>query len=170
MDSSGSSARATIFHRRKGVADVEDDGLTVAVNENRSDLLLDSEIRRFAEPVPAFGLDERPRYRMSPDTLRAAREQGVEVRELDGWFRRRTGSALPPAARLLMTGRETPPLDLQRVVVLRVPTPEVADGLMAWPDTRDLIAERLSPTALVVPADSVVKLRAKLAEIGVPVA
>jgi len=41
-------------------AAVEADGLTLAVNENRSDLLLDSEVRRFAEPVNSAGLDERP--------------------------------------------------------------------------------------------------------------
>jgi hypothetical protein len=151
-------------------ADVEDDGLTLAVNDNRSDLLLDSEVRRFAEPVPAFGLDERPRYRMSPETLRTAREQGVEVRGLDGWFRRRTGGPLPPAARLLLTGHEMPPLELQRLVILRVPSADVADGLMAWPETLGLIAERLSPTALVVSVDAIAKLRAKLAEIGVPIA
>jgi hypothetical protein len=151
-------------------ADVGDDGLSLAVNENKSDLLLDSEVRRFAEPVPFAGPDDRPRYRMTPATLRAARRHGLDVRGLDDWFRRRTGGPLPPAARLLLTGDETPPLELQNLVVLRVPTPEVADGLTAWPETRRLIAERLSATVLSVPADAVDRLRAALAEIGVRIA
>ena len=150
-------------------AGVEDDGLTLVVNESRSDLLLDSEVRRFAEPVTSAGADDRPRYRMTPATLQAARKQRLDARGLDGWFRRRTGGPLPPAARLLLTGDETPPLELHRLVVLRVPTADVADGLTTWPQTRGLIAERLSPTVLAVPADAVTRLRAKLAEIGVGV-
>ena len=63
----------------------------MAVNENRSDLLLDSEVRQFAEPARR-GPDDRPRYRMTPETLRAARRQGVDTRSLDDWFRRRTES------------------------------------------------------------------------------
>jgi hypothetical protein len=149
--------------------DIEDDGLTLAVNDNRSDLLLDSEVRRFAEPVGLAAADERPRYRMTPATLQTARQQGVDPRGLDGWFRRRTGQPLPPAARLLLAGDDTPPLELHRVIALRVPTADVADGLMTWPETRGLIAERLSPTVLAVAADTVSQLRDKLAEIGVRV-
>src|SRR5581483_1463896 len=150
-------------------ADVEGDGLTVVVNEGRSDLLLDSEVRRFAAPLSVNGADDRPRYRMTPATLRAARRRGVDARTLDGWFRRRTGDPLPAAARLLLTGDETPPLALEQMVVLRVPSPEVADGLVSWPETRGLIAERLSPTVLAVAADAVDQLRAVLAEVGVRV-
>jgi hypothetical protein len=150
-------------------AEVEEDGLTLAVNEHRSDLLLDSEVRRFATPLAFPGNDERPRYRMTPPALRAARESGLDARALDAWFRRRTGGHLPSAARLLLTGDETPPLELHQLCVLRVPTADVADGLMTWPETRGLVAERLSPTVLAVPPDALVELRARLAEIGVRV-
>jgi hypothetical protein len=150
-------------------ATVDSDGLTLAVNENRSDLLLDSEVRQFAEPANGVAADERPRYRITPETMRIARRQGTDARSLDDWFRRRTGYPLPPAARLLLTGDETPPLALQQLVVVRVPTAEVADGLMSWPESRDLIAERLSPTVLAVPAEAVEPLRARLAEIGVQI-
>jgi hypothetical protein len=58
-------------------------------------------------------------------------------------------------------------LSLERLVVLRVPTAELAEGIVAWPETRDLIAERLAPTLLAVSADAVERLRAKLAELDV---
>jgi hypothetical protein len=149
--------------------EIEEDGLTLTVNENRSDLLLDSEVRRFAEPLLPAGLDERLRYRMTPDTLRTGRRQGVDARNLDAWFRRRTGDPLPAAARLLLSGEETPPLAIQNLVVLRTPTAEVADGIASWPETRGLIAERLSGTVLAVPAELVDRLRERLAAIGVQI-
>jgi hypothetical protein len=141
----------------------------VTVNENRSDLLLDSEVRRFAEPLAPMGPDERLRYRMTPETLRTARRQGVDARSLDAWFRRRTGDSLPPVARLLLTADETPPLAVQQLIVVRTPTAEVADGILSWPETRGLITERLSPTVLAVPADAVERLRERLAAIGVQI-
>ncbi len=150
-------------------AEVEADGLTLAVNEHRSDLLLESELRRFAEPLPAAGADERPRYRMTPATLRTAQRQGLDVRALDNWFLRRTGEPLSPTARLLLSGPESPPLTVERLVVLRVPSPELADGIVAWPETRGLVAERLAPALLAVPEGAVGALRARLAEIGVRV-
>jgi hypothetical protein len=150
-------------------AEVGDDGLTLAVNDHKSDLLLESELRRFAEPASSAPTDDRSRFRMTPATLRVARRQGLDARALDAWFQRRTGGPLPATAKLLLAGEEAPPLELERMVVLRVPSAELADGIAAWPETRDLIAERLAPTLLAVPAEAVERLRAKLAEIGVRV-
>ncbi|HEX4591611.1 MAG TPA: helicase-associated domain-containing protein, partial [Gemmataceae bacterium] len=147
-------------------AAVEDDGLVVTVNENRSDLLLDSEVRQFAVPA-GLGIDERPRYRLTPETLRAARGLGMDARSLDDWFRRRTGEPLPPAARLLLTGDETGPLSIQRLTVLQLPSAEIADGMMAWSETREFVSERLSPTVLAIPAEAVAGLRQVLGEIGI---
>ena len=147
-------------------AAVEDDGLTVAVNENRSDLLLDSEVRQFAEPTRRSP-DDRPRYRMTPETLQAGRRQGVDARSLDDWFRRRTGEPLPPAARLLLTGDETPPLAVRQMTVLRMPSAEVADGIVAWSETQGMVAERLSPVLLAVSAEALPVLRQKLGDIGI---
>ena len=88
---------------------------------------------------------------------------------LDDWFARRTGNRLPPAARLLLAGEETASAGLEQLIVLRLPSAEAADGVLAWPETRGLIAERLSPTVLAVEAGSIQALRQKLAEIGVRV-
>jgi hypothetical protein len=148
-------------------AEVGDDGLTLFINEHKSDLLLECEVRRFAEPLSVAGVDGRPRFRMTPATLRGARHQGLDAKALDTWFLRRTGESLSATAALMLTGDEAPPLSLERLVVLRVPTAELAEGIVAWPETRDLIAERLAPTLLAVSADAVERLRAKLAELDV---
>jgi Helicase conserved C-terminal domain len=145
------------------------DGLTVTVNEHKSDLLLASELARFAEPIAGLGADDRPRYRMTPETLLAARKQGLDVRTLNGWFLRRSGEPLSATAKLLLAGDEAPPPRLEHLTVLRLPTAELADGLAAWAETRDLVRERLAPTVLAIPADAVEPLRARLAVLGVRV-
>jgi hypothetical protein len=149
--------------------EVNGDGLTVTVNEHKSDLLLVSELRRFAEPLATSGTDERPRYRMTPATLAAARSQGWDVKALNTWFLRRSGDELSATAKLLLAGEEAPPSRLEQVTVLRVPTAELADGIVAWAETRDLIHERLAPNLLAVPADAVETLLARLASLGVRV-
>jgi hypothetical protein len=148
--------------------EIDGDGLTIVVNANRSDLLLDSEVRRFAEPLSRTA-DDRPRYQMTPERLRDARGHGVDEIYLDDWFARRAGRPLPPAARLLLTGETVTAASFQRLVVLRLPSSDVADGILAWPESKGLIAERLSPTVLAVDADAIETLRGKLAGIGVRV-
>lgn len=149
--------------------EVNGDGLTVTINEHKSDLLLTSELRRFAEPLPAGGTDERPRYRMTPASLMAARSQGWDAKALNAWFLRRSGDELSATARLLLSGDEAPPSILEQVTVLRVPTAELADGIVAWAETRELIRERLAPTLLAVPAEAVETLLARLGTLGVRV-
>src|SRR5262249_49320310 len=142
---------------------------TVTVNEHKSDLLLTSELRRFAEPLPATGTDERPRDRMTPATLAPARGQGWGAKALNAWFLRRSRDELSGTAKLLLAGDEAPPSRLEQVTVLRVPTAELADGIVAWAETRDLIRERLAPTLLAVPAEAVETLLARLGSLGVRV-
>ena len=55
-------------------------------------------------------------------------------------------------------------------LVLRVADAALADGLVQWPGTRGLIAERLGPTALAVAEEDVAALRDRLAEVGVRLA
>jgi hypothetical protein len=149
--------------------EVNGDGLTVTVNEHKSDLLLTSELRRFAEPLPAGGVDERPRYRMTPTTLAAARSQGWDTKALNAWFLRRSGDELSATAKLLLAGNEAPASRLEQVTVLRVPTADLADGIVAWAETRDLVRERLAPTLLSVPAEAVETLLGRLGALGVRV-
>ena len=56
-----------------------------------------------------------------------------------------------------------PELAAQRLLVVRVPSAEVLDGLLQHPETRDLLGERLGPTAVVIPEPALAPLRLALA-------
>jgi hypothetical protein len=147
---------------------VEPDGVTLTVDPGKADLMLDTELPRFAEPLPAAA--GRRQYRMTPATLAAAREAGLGVPALEAWFRQRAGQPLSDAARLLLTAPQVPPPRLQRHLVLHVDSEETADGLMQWPATRALVEERLGPTALAVAEGNVAALRERLKAAGIAVA
>jgi hypothetical protein len=149
---------------------VEPDGVTLTVDLAKSDLLLETEAPRFAEPIPRPSANGRRQYRLTPTSLAAARAGSWSLPLLEQWFVQRTGRALPPAARLLMVGGEMEAPRLQRHLVLHVAAAELADGLMQWPETRPLIAERLGPTALAVAEENVAALRERLARLGVALA
>jgi len=146
--------------------DIEADGVTLAVDLTKSDLLLDTEIQRFAAPLEQPGVNGRRRYRLTPESLTNDRDTGLGQRELEDWFLQRAGQPLSPAARLLMTGAQLPPSQIRTELILHVATPEMADGLLQWPATRGLIRDRIGPTALVIMADDVEELRRQLGVLG----
>ena len=76
---------------------------------------------------------------------------------------------MPPAARLLLGGQDSPPLELRRHLVLTVATAELADGLLQWPGTRSFIVARLGPTALAIDEETLEAFQERLKEIGVSV-
>src|ERR1043165_4204590 len=148
--------------------DVEADGITLSIDLARSDLLLETELARFAEPVHRSGVTGgRRAYRLTTASLASARQQGVSLTYLESWFRERTGLPISPAARLLITGPETLPVEVRRQLVLHVRNPEIADGLEQWPGTRELVISRLGPTALVIAEENVPTLVERLKELGV---
>jgi hypothetical protein len=146
---------------------VESDGVRLTVDPARSDLLLETELPRFAELAPGSGMTGRRQYRLTPATLAAARDSGMTLAALEEWFLQRTGQSLPPATRLLLTGTESPAPTIQRYLVMRVASPELADGMMQWPETRALILERLGPTALAIAEDQKTALLQKLRELEI---
>jgi hypothetical protein len=148
---------------------VEADGVTLTVDAARSDLMLETELPRFAELVQQPGSNGRRQYRLTPASLASARESGWGLTALEAWFQQRAGQPVSPAARLLMAGAEVAEPTLRRHLVLQVELPEIADGLLQWPATRALIAERLGPTALSVAEEDLTALRQRLATIGVHV-
>jgi hypothetical protein len=149
--------------------EVDGDGVTLTIDLARSDLLLETELQRFAEPLDQAAVNGRRQYRLTPSSLAAGRDSGLSVRALEDWFRQRSGQPLSAAARLLMTGAQAPPAELRRHLVLHVASPEVADGLQQWPGTRELIRVRLGPTALAVAEEDADELRIRLGRLGVSV-
>jgi hypothetical protein len=143
---------------------VEGDGVTLSVDLARSDLLLETELPRFAERVGTPSANGRRLYRITPASLRAG---GATAAALETWFQQRTGQPLSAAARLLLTGGQAPAPVFRRHLVLHVATPEIADGLMQWPETQGLIESRLGPTALAVAEEKVTPLREKLRDVGI---
>jgi hypothetical protein len=149
--------------------DIDPDGVTLSVDVTRSDLLLESELERFAEIVPQPSLNGRRLYRLTPATLASGRQNGLTLPVLEAWFQQRSRQPLSPAARLLLTAADTPPLDMQRQWILHVASPDIADGLQQWPGTRSLIHSRLGPMALVVDQEHVGVLEERLRGLAITV-
>jgi len=147
--------------------EIEPDGVTLSIDLARSDLLLETELARFAELVPGGDVNNHRRYRLTPATVAAGRQQGLNVPLLENWFWRRSGQALTSASRLLLSGPDSPAAELRRQLVLHVANEEIADGLEQWPATRGLIRERLGPTAILVLEDDVPALEERLQTLGI---
>ncbi|MBM4071939.1 MAG: hypothetical protein FJ271_23885 [Planctomycetes bacterium] len=149
---------------------VEADGVTLNIDQLRSDLLLETELQRFAESVPHSGSNGKLQYRLTPSSLAAARQAGTSLENLAIWYMQRCGQEVPPAVYLLLAGADAPSPRLERHMVLSVATPVLADGLLQWPETRRLIHARLGPTALSVAEDNVEPLRERLRGLGIEAA
>jgi len=146
---------------------VADDGVTLTIDAAAADLLLDAEIGRFAIPIPAESGSPR-RCRLNSELLRRT-GQLLSLSDIDAWFIDRTGQPLSPAGRLLLLGPQMPPSTATRLLIVRFPTSEMAEGAMQWSETRALIVEQLGPTAVVVTEENLEALRKVLGEIGVNV-
>ena len=149
--------------------EVAEDGVTLAVDLARSDLLLETQMQRFAEPVDGITVQGHRRYRLTPGSLEAARKTGLDVKDLDEWFVQRTGSSLTAAGRLLLQGSTTSKVNLRQRLVLDVGSETVADGLLQWPQTRSLIEERLGTTTLAISADQWPELRNRMQALGIQI-
>jgi hypothetical protein len=145
---------------------VADDGVTLTVDAGQSDLLLEAEIGRLTEPVLGDPAGLR-RFRLTPESLKKATAQGWRTAELDEWFTNRTGETLPAAGKLFILGPTLPASLASKRLVVQVPDPGIADGLMQWPTTRALVEDRLGPTALVVDEANLPRFAEVLAELGV---
>lgn len=146
---------------------VAEDGVTLTVDAAQSDLLLEPEIARLADPIPD-GTGSR-KYALTPGSVARAVQGGWSPPELDAWFSARTGGPLPPAARLFTQAAALPPSLASRRLVVQLPNEAATDGLMQWPVTRKLVEERLGPTAVAVDDANLDALVMTLAEIGLRV-
>lgn len=142
-----------------------DDGVTFSVDGARSDLLLETELAQVAMPIN--GVDTRERtYRFTRESLHSALDRGTTIAGLDEWLTLRSGQPLSAAARLLAANDAAAEFHVDRCMVMKTPTPELADGLMQLKETRGLIRERLGPQALLVSEDDLPRLRDQIERLG----
>jgi hypothetical protein len=147
----------------------EEDGVTLTIDQTRSDLLVETELQRFADPLGTGGQNGTRSYRVTPAAARRARTQGLTIALLDTWFQQRTGFPLPAASRLLFEAADAGAVQLRRLLVLNAPTPEMVEGLLQWPQTRALIEGRLGPMAVIVAEKNAAVLSERLRELGMQV-
>jgi hypothetical protein len=149
--------------------DADEDGITWGVDLARSDLLVERELARFAEPVAASNGTDRLRYRITPASLAAAARLGLRAPYLREWFEQRAGRSLPPSVELMLQASSRSAVELTRMIVLQTATPAVADGILQHPSTKSHIRHRIGPTALAVSPDRFELLKNTLREMGVEV-
>lgn len=143
----------------------EGDGVTLDVDVSRSDLLLESEIGRFADPIePAEGV--RQRFRITRESLKRANDRGIGAEWLEEWFTRRMGGTLPPSVNAMLQLAAGSPVSLRTVVVLEVTDEGSLDGLLQHPATTGLFLTRLGPRAVALAQDRVEEVIAALERLG----
>ncbi|WZO97631.1 hypothetical protein EP7_004673 [Isosphaeraceae bacterium EP7] len=154
--------------------EVAGDGVTLTLDLARSDLLIDAELARFADEIPAdppspgSGTGLRRRFVVSRKSLARAVEQGATPQALARWFSDRTGGEVPASIRLLLHAANPEPgaLSTSRPLILRTRSSELLDGLAQHPSTAPLLGERLGPTAVEVAEPLIESLYAALSAIG----
>jgi hypothetical protein len=143
----------------------EADGVTLDVDVSRSDLLLESEIARFADPLePADGV--RQRFQITRDSLKRANDRGIGSEWLEEWFKRRMGDSLPASVAAMLQLAAGSPVSMRTIVVLEVSDESAVDGLLQHPATAKLFLSRLGPRALAVSMDRVDEVTAALVALG----
>ncbi len=157
-------------------ATVEPDGVTIAVDPARSDLLVDAELVRFADELPSepavveMSLGQTPRrFVVTVESLRRGSSRGLTAGQLAEWYTRRTGAEIPPAVRLLLAIRsaQVPPLRPARVLVLTLTSADLLDGLLQHPTIRPWLGDRLGPTSVAIPDECLVPLQKALRRLGI---
>ena len=155
---------------------IEPDGVSMALDPARSDLMVDAELGRFADEIPPpghspdrVGEAETRRYVVTPASLRRGMNRGVNAQQLADWYERRTGSVIPPAVRLLLAPRASrvPPLETVRLTVLNLPSAELLDGLLQHPATRPWLGDRLGSRFVAIPEENLPSLQKALKELGI---
>jgi hypothetical protein len=149
--------------------EVEPDGITWQVDLSRSDLLVESELARFAEPLPVASNPAQLRYRLTTASLTHAARLGLRGPYLREWFRQRAGREIPASIELMLQAMSRSAVRLAQVLVIQTPTEAVADGLLQHPLTSPHIRSRIGPTTLEIAADHVEALHGALRELNVEI-
>jgi hypothetical protein len=155
---------------------VERDGVTLALDPARADLLVDAELARFADPLPPpeSGLARGSvslgrRFQISGQSLEKGISRRLDASQLRKWFERRTGGKMPPSVELLLAAKSSTGARIKasKMVVLTLQSAELLDGLQQHPATAAFLGERLGPTSVAVPEDQVAPLQDALRELGI---
>jgi Helicase conserved C-terminal domain len=154
---------------------IERDGVTLALDPARSDLLVEAELARFTDLLPPLnserepaGTPDRRQFIVTPASLRRGINRGMSAAQLAEWYSRRTGGEVPPAVRLLLAARTSrvPALKASRMLVLNLPAAELLDGLLQHPATSPLLGRRMGPFAVEIADEKLPLLKKALKELG----
>ncbi|QDU60532.1 hypothetical protein Pan216_13740 [Planctomycetes bacterium Pan216] len=148
---------------------VDADGITLHIDLAKSDLLLETELRRFADSVERESGEGPKTFRLTSKSLGRALDQGLSISFLEEWFRRRTGESPPPSAQLLFRCAARAEVEIKSLVVLRTDDEMLADGLLQHPATAACFQSRLGPKALVVEPEKSAELTGALEALGVDI-
>ena len=123
------------------------------------------QIARFCEWEDE-GIEEY-RYRITPASLKRAREQSLKESQLLGLLKRHTAAPLPPSLikALEKWEKHGTQARLENVLVLRLNSPETLEALRASRAAR-FLGDPLGPTTVVVKPGAWKKLMEALAEMG----
>jgi hypothetical protein len=155
---------------------IADDGVTLALDPARSDLLVEAELARFADFMPA----PRPergavaalrRFAVTDASLRRGMSRGMSAPKIIEWYARRTGGNVPPAVALLLAAKtaRVPALKASRMVVLNLPSADLLDGLLQHPATAPFLGGRLGPTSVAIADNHIAPLQHALSELGIEI-
>lgn len=111
--------------------------------------------------------EEEYRYRITPQALQRARQQGLKVNQLLGLLARNAESTLPPSLVRALKRWEAHGSEarLERHLILRVGRPEILEELRRSPAGRYL-GDLLGPTAVIVREGAAAQVFAALASLG----
>ncbi len=142
------------------------DGVTFDVNLEKSDLMLEPELRRFMDLVEVSAADNRAVFRITPSSIASALREGSSLAGFNEWFLQRAGSIAPESVRLLFHAAQGFPLKVEQLQVLSVPNEEILSGLVQHPWTQMLITERLGPRHFCIKENSLAEFIEILRRLG----
>lgn len=138
--------------------------ISVPFNANRYHRF---QVARFSE-AEAVKPGSPFQYRLTPNSLNRAREQGIEPDRMLDFLKKASGRPLPPSTKRAIQrwserGTEA---RLENVILLRVRDPEILEKLRANPKTRDFISESMGDLAVVIRQGEWQELIEVVAELG----